>query len=206
MKRALTAVAIVLVGLFQGCAGSAYRGVEVPFENESERDEYSVYSLSIEYVYLRNLLSSNKREVESIVILSRTNDLNEYWRKFFAGCLAGEDIPRALVEDWMSRNESTAELQPKFDLSYKYYMVSREELDEFDSDAFFEQFYKRWPDSNGLIAVSRIGFDGKREKALVHLIHSYGVFGAAYFFVELEKTDGEWAIIKGVSTNPAHNR
>jgi len=206
MKRAFTAATIILVSLLSGCAGSSNKGVDLSCENEAERDEYSIYSLGIEYVYLRNLLSSNKREVESIVILSRTNELDEYWRRKFVGYLANEGIPWEVINDWIRNNESSIQLQRKFDLSYRYYMVTREELDKFKAGTFFEQFYRRWPDSNGVIAVSRIGFDEKRKKALVHLIHSYGVFGAAYFFVELEKIGGEWAIIKSVPTDPAHNR
>ena len=78
MKK-LTAIAVLLaLILFAGC-GQKYSKPEPTYDNESEKDDYAVYSLSIEYVYLRNLLSHNKEPIETIVIIAETNELGEYW-------------------------------------------------------------------------------------------------------------------------------
>ena len=169
-------------------------------ENEAEQDEYVIYSLSIEYVYLLNLLSHNKNPIESIVVIGETNDLGEYWIENFVEDLDDRDVPEEVIEDWKLEARSIDPLIRKLDFSYKYFLPTREELDTFDADNFFGEFYEKYPDSNGLISVSRIGYDKARTTALIHVIHSYGTLGANYYFILLEKKAGSWGISKRIST------
>ena len=192
--------ALLAVFLTGGCA-KQYVAPEVTFVDEAERDEYAVYSLSIQHVYLRNLLSHNKNPIETIVITAETNDLGEYWIDKFTEELRDKEIGEDVVIDWRAANRSTVQLQRKFDLLYEYYLAPRDELDKFDPDNFFGEFYKKYPYSNGLISVSRIGFDKEDDTALIHVIHSYGTLGANYYFILLKKTDGTWGITKRISTS-----
>ena len=198
MKNALIAATVSMCFL-SGCARS-YSQLDLPHEDESEREEYSIYSLSIEHIYLRNLLSQNKSEVKSIIIISQTNELNEYWRGALIDDLENEGIPAEVIEDWRKENKSTKLLQRKFDLSYEYSLVTKTELDGYEVASFFSEFYKRYPDSNGLISVSKIGFNKAKNKALIHVIHSYGALGANYNFIALEKSDGTWRFVRRIST------
>ena len=190
---------IITFALICGCA-KPYSEHDLRYEDEREKEEYAIYSHSIEYVYLRNLLSHNKREVKSIVVISQTDELNEYWRDKFVDHLENESIQEEVIEAWRMENESTSLLQRKFDFEYKYHMVTRAELDEYQSESFFSEFYKRYPDSNGLISVSRIGYDKTRNTALIHVIHSYGTLGANYYFIVLQKSTGGWDIVRRIST------
>lgn len=198
MKIAVTA-AILSMCFLGGCA-KPYSEPALPYEDETEREEYSIYSLSIEHIYMRNLLSTNKSEVRSIVIISQTNSLNEYWRDEFIDDLENEGIPEEVIEDWRKENESNKFLQRKFDLSYEYLLVTRTELDGYEAVSFFGEFYRRYPDSNGLISVSKIGFDKAKNTALIHVIHSYGTLGVSYNFISLKRTDGAWRIMRRIST------
>ena len=98
MKSALL---IVMLGicLLCGC-GQQYVEPEIFYENEAEQDEYVIYSLSIEYVYLLHLLSHNKNPIESIVVIGETNDLGEYWIENFVEDLDDRDVPEEVIEDW----------------------------------------------------------------------------------------------------------
>ena len=185
--------------LLCGC-GQQYVEPEISYENEAEQDEYVIYSLSIEYVYLLNLLSHNKNPIESIVVIGETNDLGEYWIENFVEDLDDRDVPEEVIEDWKLEARSIDPLIRKLDFSYKYFLPTREELDTFDADNFFGEFYEKYPDSNGLISVSRIGYDKARTTALIHVIHSYGTLGANYYFILLEKKAGSWGISKRIST------
>ena len=193
---------IVMLGicLLYGCA-QQYVEPDISYESETEQDEYVIYSLSIEHVYLRNLLSHNKNPLESIVVIAETNDLGEYWIKNFAADLDDREISEEVIEDWMIESRTTEPLLRKFDFSYQYYLVSRDELDKFDADNFFGEFYEKYPDSNGLISVSRIGYDKAKTTALIHVIHSYGTLGASYYFIVLEKKSGTWGISKRIVTS-----
>ena len=199
MKTALI-TALLGILLAGGCA-KQYVEPEISFENEAEQDEYAIYSLSIEHVYLRNLLSHNKNPIELFVVIAETNDLGEYWIKNFAADLDDREIPQEVIEDWMMESRTTEPLLRKFDFSYPYYLVSRDELDKFDADNFFGEFYEKYPDSNGLISVSRIGYDKTKTTALIHVIHSYGTLGANYYFILLEKKSGTWGISKRIATS-----
>ena len=198
MKNALI-IAVLGICLLCSCA-QQYAEPEISYENEAEQDKYVIYSLSIEYVYLRNLLSHNKNPIESIVVIAETNDLGEYWIENFVEDLDNRDVPEEVIEDWKAEARSTEPLLRKFDFSYKYFLPTREELDTFDADNFFGEFYIKYPDSNGLISVSRIGYDKARTTALIHVIHSYGTLGANYYFIVLEKKEGSWGISKRIST------
>ncbi len=196
----IVAITVILGMCFLGGCAQQYTEPEIVFENETEQDEYAVYSLSIEYVYLRNLLSHNKNPIESIIIIAETNDLGEYWIKKFIEDLDDKNVPRGALEDWRIVNRSTRPLLRKFKFSYEYQLVARDELDKYDADTFFTKFYEKYPDSNGLISVSSIGFDKAMNTALIHVIHSYGSLGANYYFIFLEKKNGTWGIVKRIST------
>jgi len=198
MKTAAIFV-IITFSLICGCA-KPYSKHGLPYEDETEKEDYAVYSKSIEYVYKRNLLSDNKREVKLIVVISQTDELDEYWRGKLVSDLENEGIQEEVVEAWRKKNESISLLQRKFDFKYEYHMVTRTELDEYESDNFFGEFYKRYPDSNGLISVSRIGYDKTKNTALIHVIHSYGTLGARYYFIVLQKNTGGWDIVRRIST------
>ena len=121
MKTALI-TALLGILLAGGCA-KQYVEPEISFENEAEQDEYIIYSISIEHVYLRNLLSHNKNPIESFVVIAETNDLGEYWIKNFAADLDDREIPQEVIEDWMMENRTTEPLLWKFDFSYQYYLL-----------------------------------------------------------------------------------
>ena len=193
--------ALILSVCFLGACTRPYAETNLPYENEIEREEYYIYSLSIEHIYLRNLLSHNKREVKSIVIISETSELNEYWRDKLIGDIESEDMQEEVLEDWRKENGSISLLQRKFDLSYEYNLVSKTELEGYENVNFFGEFYRRYPDSNGLISVSRIGFDKPMNTALIHVVHSYGILGASCNFIVLKRTDGVWNIVRRMSTD-----
>ncbi|MCK4748698.1 MAG: hypothetical protein KAT15_16710 [Bacteroidales bacterium] len=192
---------LILSVCFLGGCTRPYAETNLPYESEIEREEYYIYSLSIEHIYLRNLLSHNKREVKSIVIISETSELNEYWRDKLVGDIESVGMQEELLEDWRKENGSTSLLQRKFDLSYEYNLVSKAELERYEGVNFFSEFYRRYPDSNGLISVSRIGFDKSKNTALIHVVHSYGILGARFNFIVLKRTEGVWNIERRISTD-----
>lgn len=196
----INVITAILSMCFLSACAKPYSQPDLQHEDENEREEYSIYSLSIEHVYLRNLLAHNKSEIKSIVIISQTNELNEYWRDEFIDDLDNKGIPEEVIEDWRKQNEYPILLQRKFDLIYEYHLVTRTELDAYEADSFFSKFYKQYPGSNGLISISKIGFDKEKNTALIHVIHSYGSLGASYNFIVLEKTDGTWRIVRRIST------
>ncbi len=199
MNRIITIVAGLIIFLVTGCSGR-YAAKDLAYIDEDEREDYAIYSAGIRYVYPRNLLANNRNELKSIVIISRTNELNDYWRKEFIGSLKDKGIPKEVIEDWWKNNETAITLERKFDFAYDYVLVTRAELDKYKPETFFTEFYKKYPDSNGLISVSRIGFDKAKNRALIHVIHNYGSLGANYNFLFMEKTQDGWTVAQRIST------
>ena len=199
MRRATAIAACIAICVAAGCSGR-YADTAPEYIDDEEKEDYAVYSAGIEYVYTRNLLADNKKELKTIVIIAQTNELDEFWRSRFAGRLAGKDVPEELIEDWRTNNGSSMTLERKFGLSYDYILVTRTQLDTYKPETFFSEFYRKYPDSNGLISVSRTGFDRSRSSSLLHVIHNYGSLGADYYFLLMEKTDKGWTVAKRIST------
>lgn len=111
-----------------------------------------------------------------------------------------------LVRDFNERNDSDAEIQNRFNLKSKVNLVGDEinevlkpwerdfgELEEKNWSAFRQKYQ-----TFDLLSLSRVGFNQKREKALVVLGSQSGWLGGSGFYYLLVKKSDGWKIKKKV--------
>lgn len=100
------------------------------------------------------------------------------------------------IKAYLENKREVANLRDSFDLKTPYTFFSQE-----DSSAMFgngrygwPDFRKRYPDSDGLINFSRVGFDRINQQALVYMEHACGSECGTGFYILLNKANGQWRV------------
>lgn len=57
---------------------------------------------------------------------------------------------------------------------------------------------KKYPDSAGIIVLSRVGFNSKKNQALIYIANQRGLLGGNGMFFVLAKGDQRWKVVKSV--------
>jgi hypothetical protein len=183
MRR--VAVIVLLLILSSSC------GVIVPAPEETvtpSEDEYLVYSTLIEEM---------AGDAELIVIRDSTrldfaDDISqtvEQIRKSTLG--AGEDV----LGDFRVKAAHPLQLENRFSFTGTIVLMSQEEFDSiFVDGGVWDEFYERYPKSNGIMTFSRVGFNSQLDEALAYIgIQSNFKDGAGYY-VFLEKLRDGWTV------------
>lgn len=154
-------------------------------------EEYYVYKAYIE----------DRFDYQTIVIMEST-----FWGVYMVYAMArtefgaslAEDMPTldtATYEDFLAKNEESYLLEDSFNLSAQIVLMSEKELVEiFQEGEGWDDFYEKYPSSQGIMNVSRVGFNTTMDQAFFYLGNqSYWLSGSGYY-VLLTKKDGIWVI------------
>jgi hypothetical protein len=113
---------------------------------------------------------------------------------------------KPVIENFRAENASVRLLRAGFPLGIPYLVVSATDIKASFSDvpndmSGWTGFYKRYPDSGGIMVVSAVGFDSAKGRAMVYIAHSCGSLCGGGTHHLLDKVDGTWreAKISGVS-------
>jgi hypothetical protein len=114
---------------------------------------------------------------------------------------------KPVVDNFRGENVSVRQLRNGFQLGIPYLVVQaadiRASFRDVPNDPMFgwTGFYRRFPDSGGIMLASAVGFDSVKRRAMVYLAHSCGTLCGGGEHHLLEKVDGVWreARIPGVS-------
>lgn len=167
-------------------------------------DEYAVYSAILNSQY-------DSSKSKKLVINRETTNKKENVCIGFIGGITFSGAKRPETEsdtasDFDAKNAKPSLLETRLHVRVPYVLVSNDELQGiFTTDAAghpnsdgWAQFYKRYPGSSGIVAFSQVGFNLKRDQALVWSVHQNGlVEGTGVFFV-LSKNNGVWKVEKQV--------
>jgi hypothetical protein len=170
-----------------GCAGS-----KTP-PTSAVADEYAVYEAVIESLYLTE-------DTELIVIRDRTaTDVSpnesldsevEYIREEL-----GTAIELETLDDYRAKNRGSHRLDAVLSLDVPCVLLSEAELVEiFEQGGGWNQFYKIYPNSQGMMTLSRVGFDAQIDQALVYIGNQADYKAGRGYFVLLTKKGGVWTI------------
>jgi len=116
-------------------------------------------------------------------------------------------IFREAIDDFLRMNKQTWLLQPRFEDTKPYEIVSRAGIEAlFNRDPKagkklsdgWKAFYEHHPDSGGYHVMSAVGFNKDKTKAVVHSGSSCGWLCGRWRFHLLEKKDGKWHEVPGV--------
>jgi len=162
-------------------------------------EEYRIYSATIEYLFQRGLNWNGKKSAEkvsSLVVLgftkTRLSPPGDDERSRLLAALHKVEVQPSIAEDFLTRNESSVLLLEPLVLSKKCHYISRKEYEYiFDHGGAWSVFNQRYPNTLGVMAVSRPGI--QQGVALV-----YGEFGRDYsgfgVYLILRQDAGGWRV------------
>jgi len=119
--------------------------------------------------------------------------------------IAAKDVSSCFPSDWSFRreygsaladynkqNKTPRELVRRFAIASPYQLVpERETISDSSGANPSDRFLERYPKSDGYIAVSAVGFNRGRTRAIVFAAH-YGIFGDVERYYALEKRGERW--------------
>jgi hypothetical protein len=184
MKRRSLLSVVILVWLMISCRTLIPSSPDIDLEAE----EYAVYSA---------VIAQMVGEPDQLVLREYTNldNLGEDPSSIIE--YISESIPNIdenLIRDFVDVNNGRDKLRDHFDLTSEIVFVDQEEYLQIFSEGSWDAFYERYPDSNGVVVLSRIAFDRDFQHALVYVGHSFDFLGGAGQYVYLSKVDGSWMV------------
>ena len=165
-------------------------------------DEYAVYSALIKAKYTKGLHFTGNEyvfgQVQIIVIMDHTS-LNESAEDGIGKTLewVHENMPaiaQETLDNFHTRNVQEHPLDDFFDLEIKLVFMSEEEVEEhFQKDGWLE-FYEIYPFSQGIMTLSKVGFNSEMNQALVYVGNQSSWDSGAGYYVLLFKENNVWII------------
>jgi len=161
----------------------------------SAREEYAVYSTLISQKFVRD-------DTRLVVITNPTCCANEdldVWRM-----KALEPFSADTLESFKTANKQSVHLEREFTLSVTYRIVDYKSIEELFAsimlDESWNKFYEMYPQSNGYLRLSRVGFNKERTEALVSTGWMRGeLYGEGKWYL-LTKVNGAWRVQRSVGT------
>ena len=173
-----------------------------PADRGVTEEEYAVYSALV--VDARSYLLGTA--LQPLVIRNRTGlDVHSGEMESVLARVQSSlpGVTPALLRDFQRRNARPHALESKLQVSFLYFLISEQE----EADITRVQggpdcrrpFEERYPNAQGIITLSRAGFNAQPDLALVYIGSALCKDGAGYF-VLMGKENGSWRVLEKVLT------
>jgi hypothetical protein len=107
------------------------------------------------------------------------------------------------IADYKRLNRKQMLLKREFQIEKVYEVVSSDMIETLLNNGGWDSFYKRYPDSGGYISMSAVGFNKEMTRAIVYTGSSCGGLCGSWRFHLVEKIDGKWKEVPGISCSMA---
>ncbi len=169
-----------------------------------QKDEFSLDILDDLDYEIYSLILDGYSNIDEFTVRQETTlwvEIN--LNGIFERLISDVDADTSIFIDYISKNETIHYLDSnKFKVAGKVViLISAEELEDYFDDWFhWDWFYDKYPDSNGLIVFSRIGYNSDKSQAIVRFeripgSHGHGEGSLVYL---AKNNNNEWKIIKWV--------
>jgi hypothetical protein len=118
------------------------------------------------------------------------------------GCLVlkSERKCEDAINDYFHVTKRVWLLQRNFRIEQPYELVSLDTFfKEHGKEGGWKDFFEPYPDSGGLIEMSPVAFNKTKTLAVVYTAHGCGWLCGFWGFHLLEKVDGKWKEVPGVT-------
>ncbi len=86
-------------------------------------------------------------------------------------------------------------MKDSFNLSARRVFITDEELKTILKDRLdWKAFYEKYPNSQGVMTLSNVGFDPEMKRAFVYVANTRGSLNGVGLYIVLEKQDGVWRV------------
>ncbi len=188
-------VGIVMVLLLLSCVRTAPFDDITVSESDIVRDECAVYNtlLRTRFGLSRTFVIYDHTSTDHPGSLLKSDEqtttlqaVNREW----------PDVNQETLEDFRIRNEEEYPLSHQLDLNVEFVLLGEEEISTAYDD--FDQFYEQYPNAQGILVLSRVGFNSERDEALVYYGNvEYYLHGIGC--IALLRTSGDtWVFVKEI--------
>lgn len=165
-------------------------------------EEYVVYSVLLNSEY------ASPKWQQFVINVETSSRAKPSFIGFVGGLVGtGEKRPETqsdTISDFDTKNKTSFLLEWRFGLKDQYVLVTDETLktifvknaDGYIDGEIWKSFYKQYPGASGIYALSRVGFNAKRDEALVYIAVQRGLVGGSRRFFVLSKQKDSWAVQK----------
>lgn len=197
----MSIICLVLMLLLVGCSKPLERAEVV--KSNPVTEEYAVYSSLLNE--FRNSPAYG-RKVSLLVINDQTSDdkiMGHSPEKIFKDRnISLSDEFQAALKDYEAKNKESQLLTRSLDLKLDYLLTNYKELNALfkgkDGDDFWVAFYKKYPNSPGLIKLSKVGFDPEMKHAFIYVAITCGGTCGGGSYRLLTKEDGTWKVTRKI--------
>lgn len=162
---------------------------------EVSDEEYAVYSAAIAKFF------SVRTSLQQVVVKQRTTI--EWSRKERVQYIRQQipELDQTLTKRFKQRNKTPEMLEPRFSTQIPVKLISQQELDDIFKEGAnsWRIFYERYPNSQGLMDFSRVGFNTDRTQALVYVGNLAGFLAGEGRYLFLVKENGVWTPKKEIT-------
>ncbi len=176
--------------------GRAPQAVPTPSSEQMDVEEPAVYAALVKDMFPADMLVIRDTTATDP---GGTGNLDQTLQHVLANM---HTVAPATVDSFRARNDRPYPLAADLQLGTKYVLLSQADMDALfnvNQDGW-QMFYERYPDADGILTLSRVGFNSSMDQALVYAgSQSHYLAGAGYFFL-LEKVNGAWMVDQKVMT------
>ena len=167
--------------------------------NSIDVTEYQLYSLILK----ENFKSSKELVIKQKTVASTSSFPVKGYQETIQKAHADLDV--SIFTDFIEKNDSSYNLGDKITVPSKTItLISNEDVQQFftskDVNKGWTDFYKKYPDSGGMIDFTRVGFNEDKSQAIVAVGHYYASLGADGSLIYLTKKNNTWRIVQTIST------
>lgn len=160
-----------------------------PVLTESEAEEYEVYSVLIEEQFS-----------EKIIVIRDHTLCEDFPDADLGGMLQAiqgtmSATEQEVVEDFLVKNGQQYPLGKFFKTNSVIIFISDDKVKEIFQGTFrWLEFYVRYPLSQGIMGLSRVGFNSEMDQALVYMENVSGSLSGRGVYILLAKENEIWVI------------
>lgn len=154
-------------------------------------EEYDVYSAFIQSAYHNALIVIEDTTAQPDSGLFSVPDAVRFMRNYYP------ELGDEIWSDFQTKNQTPMVLERRFTLSAAYVFISKQELESIFAShpTGWEDFYAKYPGSQGELTLSRVGFNEAKDTAIFYAANqSHWVAGEGNMVV-MEKTAGRWTVL-----------
>lgn len=180
-----------------------YRSIDVlrtELEKESP-DFYYVIENDKEALETFSKIKSDEQRKLLVVICNKTRmriQLN-YLKKILGDIFKYPNkLEEYLIADFIRNNASSQIIYPELTDNIRYSIFDEKNivLDKKNNENFWQNFHSNFPNSKGALSLTKIGYNYRKESALVHLELEEDILSGKGVFYFLRKPNSEWKIIE----------
>ena len=161
--------------------------------NSLTNEEYAVYDTVIKSLY-------QTESIELIVINDHTatdlapGETLEQAMQYVQDNMEQVIDPETLA-DYKNQNQKSIQLEESFSLDIPYILLTETQSNQIlDATNNWDNFNQTYPNAQGIMTLSRVGFNAGRDQAVLYIGNRAGLGTGEGFYVFLTKEGEEWAI------------